>query len=75
MAPYAKHTHIKDGFGSLAEYRGAALGEGEVDLHYALHCLKQAGYNGVYCAEYEGAEAAGGVGYAKCFRWLKEHLG
>lgn len=73
MAPYAKHTHFKDGFGSLADYRGAALGDGEIDLLYALDCLKKAGYDGVYCAEYEGPEAAGGVGYAKCYRWLKEH--
>lgn len=75
MAPYVKHTHFKDGFRSLAEYRGAALGDGEVDLKHALDCLKRAGYNGVYCAEYEGPEAAGGVGYAKCYRWLKEHVG
>lgn len=74
MAPYAKHTHFKDGFGSLADYRGAALGGGEIDLQYALDCLKKAGYNGVYCAEYEGPEAAGGVGYAKCYHWLKEHV-
>lgn len=73
MAPYAKHTHFKDGFGSLVDYRGAALGDGEIDLSYALDCLKKAGYNGVYCAEYEGPQAAGGVGYAKCYRWLKEH--
>ncbi len=75
MAPYAKHTHFKDGFGSLAEYRGAALGDGEIDLLHALECLQRAGYSGVYCAEYEGSEAAGGVGYAKCYRWLKEHVG
>lgn len=74
MAPYAKHTHLKDGTGSFKQYRGAALGDGEIDLHYALHCLKQAGYTGVYCAEYEGPEAAGGVGYAKCYLWLKANV-
>lgn len=74
MAPYAKHTHMKDGFGSRSDYRGAELGGGEIDLLYALECLKKAGYSGVYCAEYEGPEAAGGVGYAKCYQWLKEHV-
>lgn len=75
MAPYVKHTHFKDGTGSFSGYRGAALGEGEIDLQYALQCLREAGYQGVYCAEYEGPEAAGGVGYARCYRWLKEHVG
>ena len=36
--------------------------------------LKQAGYQGVWCAEYEGPEREGGVGYAKCCAWLKANL-
>lgn len=71
MAPFALHTHLKDGFGSRAHYRGAALGEGEIHLQRALDCLHQAGYQGVYCAEYEGPELEGGVGYRRCFEWLK----
>ncbi len=74
VAPYALHTHMKDGTGSLRNYKGAALGEGEIDLAYAVRVLKGSGYDGVWTAEYEGPEAAGGVGYAKCFRWLKDHL-
>lgn len=73
LAPHVLHTHLKDGFGSRERYRGAALGEGEIHLDYALACLRRAGYAGVYCAEYEGPEAAGGVGYAKCCAWLKQH--
>jgi len=75
MAPHVLHTHMKDGFGSRENYKGAALGEGEINLLHAVECLKKAGYNGVYCAEYEGPEPQGGVGYAKCFKWLKANLG
>ncbi|MBI4531936.1 MAG: sugar phosphate isomerase/epimerase [Candidatus Latescibacteria bacterium] len=74
MAPHALHTHIKDGSGSRREYKGAALGDGEINLQYALTCLKRAGYEGVYCAEYEGSEAQDGVGYRKCYEWLKAHV-
>jgi sugar phosphate isomerase/epimerase len=71
LAPHTLHTHLKDGSGSRENYKGAALGEGEINLQHALDCLRQAGYQGVYCAEYEGPEAQGGVGYRKCFAWLK----
>jgi len=74
IAPYVFHTHMKDGTGSLANYKGAALGEGEIHLHHAITCLRKAGYQGVWCAEYEGPEAAGGVGYAKCQKWLKANV-
>jgi len=74
MAPYAKHTHIKDGFDSRENYKGAALGEGEVDLTYALHCLRDVGYQGAYLAEYEGKELENGVGYGKCIAWLKQNI-
>jgi sugar phosphate isomerase/epimerase len=76
VAPYTFHTHMKDGTGSLREYRGAALGEGEIDLAYAIKCLRNAGYDGVYCTEYEGPEGAdtGFLGYKKCFEWLKANL-
>ncbi|MEW6754232.1 MAG: sugar phosphate isomerase/epimerase [Candidatus Latescibacterota bacterium] len=77
LAPHVFHTHMKDGtndqpFGRA--YRGAALGEGEIHLEYAVQCLKAAGYDGAWTAEYEGPEAQGGVGYEKCYRWLREHV-
>jgi sugar phosphate isomerase/epimerase len=74
MAPHALHVHMKDGFDSRENYKGAALGEGEIDLQHALDCLNKAGYKGVYCAEYEGPEAAEGVGYRKCAGWLRENV-
>lgn len=74
MAPFAKHTHIKDGFNSRENYKGAALGEGEIDLIYALQCLREVGYKGAYLAEYEGKELEDGVGYAKCIAWLKQNV-
>ncbi len=73
IAPYTFHTHMKDGTGSLGEYRGEALGEGEIDLDYAVKCLKKAGYDGVYCSEYEGREGSD-IGYRKCCEWLKANL-
>lgn len=74
LAPHALHVHMKDGFNAREEYSGQALGEGEINLQHALKCLKNAGYKGVYTAEYEGPEAAGGVGYRKCAQWLKTNL-
>jgi sugar phosphate isomerase/epimerase len=74
LAPHALHTHMKDGFDSRANYRGAALGDGEIDLAHALNCLQRANYQGVYTSEYEGPEAAGGVGYRKCAEWLKARI-
>jgi len=74
IAPYVFHTHMKDGTGSLANYKGAALGEGEIHLHHAIACLRKVGYDGVWCAEYEGPETAGGVGYAKCCAWLRANV-
>ena len=50
------------------------LGDGEVDLHHAIAALKNAGYEGVFCAEYEGKETEGGVGYKKCFEWMQQNL-
>lgn len=74
LAPFVKHTHLKDGFGSFKEYRGMALGDGEIDLAHALAALKSAGYDGVYLAEYEGQETADGIGYGKCIDWMKANV-
>ena len=73
VAPYTFHTHMKDGTGSIGEYRGAALGEGEIHLAYAVQCLKKAGYDGVWCSEYEGSEGSD-IGYRKCCEWLKANV-
>jgi len=73
IAPYVFHTHMKDGTGSLKNYVGAALGEGEIDLKKAIRCLKDAGYDGVWCAEYEGREDPA-VGYRKCYEYLAANV-
>ena len=74
LAPHTLHVHLKDGFDSRENYKGATLGEGEIDLPFALQCLQNAGYNGVYTAEYEGPEPENGVGYRKCADWMKANL-
>jgi sugar phosphate isomerase/epimerase len=73
IAPYTLHTHLKDGRGSRGNYRGEALGEGEIDLAKAIRCLKAAGYDGVWCCEYEGRENDG-TGQKKCYEYLKANL-
>jgi sugar phosphate isomerase/epimerase len=67
----ALHLHLKDGNGSLGNYKGAVLGDGEVDLVYAIKCLKRAGYGGVWCIEYEGRDADG---YTRCLEWAKKNV-
>jgi len=74
LAPHVFHTHMKDGTGSRQSYKGTALGEGEVHLEHAVKCVKEAGYDGVWTAEYEGPEGEGGVGHEKCFQWLQENI-
>ncbi len=74
MAPHVFHTHMKDGRNSGKDYRGAALGEGEIHLAAAVKCLKAVGYDGVWCAEYEGREEPQEVGYWKCANWLKKNV-
>ncbi len=74
LAPYVMHTHMKDGFDSRENYAGAALGDGELHLDYAVAQLQAAGYDGVWCAEYEGPEVAEGVGYGKCLEWMQANI-
>ena len=74
LAPHVFHTHLKDGRNPRPDYAGAALGEGEIDLKSAVQILQAAGYDGVWTAEYEGPEAAGGVGYQKCYEWMRENV-
>ncbi len=73
IAPWVLHVHMKDGRNSLADYQGTALGEGEVDLNWAVQCLKQAGYQGVWCVEYEGSSDHI-EGFRKGLEWLKSSL-
>ena len=47
-----------------------ALGEGEIPVRQAMKILEKAGYNGVWCIEYEGKEGA--EGYRKSLEWLKK---
>jgi sugar phosphate isomerase/epimerase len=73
IAPYVLHTHMKDGFGWREQYKGQALGEGEINLKKAVECAQAAGYNGPWVAEYEGPEGDG-VGYRKCLAWMKANI-
>ena len=65
LAPYAKHTHLKDGFRRKGCYPGhieetgqelidfAPLGEGEVPIKFLLDLLRNSGYKGSYNIQYE----------------------
>lgn len=73
IAPHTFHVHMKDGTGSQATYVGNVLGEGEIALGHALAALKKAGYDGTYCAEWEG-RGDKAEGYTGCLAWMKEHV-
>ena len=63
LAPYAKHTHIKDGVrtekGGIHKthfgggYYQTPLGDGEVPLKYLMDQLRKTGYKGSYNIQYE----------------------
>jgi len=74
LAPYVLHTHLKDGFDSRENYKGAALGQGELHLELVVELLQAAGYDGVWCAEYEGPEVEDGVGHRKCLEWMRANI-
>ena len=75
VAPYALHTHVKDCVGSAPDYRCTVLGEGEVDVSYAIQALRRAGYDGDYTVEWEGAQDEdGAVAYAQCLAWMRQHV-
>lgn len=73
IAPHVFHVHLKDGRGSLEDYVGEVLGEGEINLSRVLECLDNVGYDGAYCAEYEGKPPTP-EGYAKYLAWMKANL-
>ncbi len=68
VAPYAVHVHAKDmyksatpapGFGQTRGchyFKGAILGEGDVDVERCLRILRRAGYDGYCSIEFEGSE-------------------
>lgn len=73
IAPYVRHTHIKDGRGARPAYAGTALGEGELDLPAAVEALRAAHYAGPWVVEYEGRTDQE-EGYRQGLRWLREHV-
>ncbi len=73
VAPWVKHTHMKDGTGSRGEYRGRDLGNGEINLALAVEVVKAAGYDHAWTAEYEGKETTD-IGYEKCLVWMKHKI-
>jgi len=50
------HTHLKDILFTENGRQGAAVGEGSLDFRAILKKLKEVGYKGKYCIEYEGKE-------------------
>ena len=74
VAPHVVHVHLKDGRGARTEYVGTALGEGEIRLESAVESLRRVGYQGVWCAEYEGPRAESADGYRRCLAWMREHI-
>ena len=73
VIPRTLHVHLKDGVGARQGYEGRVLGEGELGVADVVARLKAAGYEGVWCAEYEGREGSR-VGYARCLQWMKANL-
>ena len=73
IAPWVLHVHMKDGRNCLADYEGTALGEGEIDLKWAVQGLTKADYQGAWCVEYEG-KTDPAEGYRKGLEWLRQHL-
>lgn len=82
VAPYAVHAHAKDmyksktaieGYGQTRAcnyFKGAVLGEGDVEVEKCVAILKKAGYDGYLSIEFEGSEDCI-EGIAKGFAYLK----
>ncbi len=73
IAPYVRHTHIKDGRGSRATYQGTVLGQGELNLLSALDALVAVSYRGPWLVEYEG-QTDHEAGYRAGLDWLHAHV-
>lgn len=74
IAPFTMHTHLKDGIGSRENYQGKVLGEGEIPLEFAVKCLKDAGYQGDWTAEYEVRDGDKAADCRKCLDWMRTHI-
>lgn len=86
VAPYAVHAHAKDmhlsseplpGYGQTRGcnyFKGAILGEGDVDVKRCINILKRVGYDGYLSIEFEGSEDCI-EGIAKGLEYLKICLG
>jgi sugar phosphate isomerase/epimerase len=74
VAPLVRHTHVKDGVGAREKYEGRVLGKGEVPLKDCVAALEEAGYRGVWCAEYEGSDPEARDGYRRCLEWMQAHI-
>mgnify|MGYP001624350124 CR=1 FL=1 len=82
LAPYAVHAHAKDmyksavplpGYGQTRGcnyFKGAILGEGDVDVRKCVDVLKRAGYDGYLSIEFEGSEDCV-YGIEKGYEYLK----
>ncbi len=73
IAPYVRHTHMKDGRGSRSTYQGTVLGQGELNLQAAVDALRDVHYRGPWLVEYEG-RTDHKEGYQAGLRWLREHV-
>ena len=51
MAPYARHTHVKDERGTVPDYEFLVPGEGEFDYVAYLKAMQRHGYTGFITAE------------------------
>lgn len=74
VAPHVIHTHLKDGRGARQDYVGTVLGAGEIRLDRAIAPLGLAGYQGPWCAEYEGPRSESAEGYRKCLEWMHTNV-
>ena len=85
VAPYAVHVHAKDmykssvplpGYGQTRAcnyFKGAIVGEGDVNVEKCLQILRRVGYDGYCSIEFEGSEDCL-YGIAKGFENLKAML-
>lgn len=85
VAPYAVHAHAKDmyksstpapGYGQTRGcnyFKGAILGDGDVDVKKCIEVLKRAGYDGYLSIEFEGSEDCI-YGISKGYKYLSQLL-
>lgn len=85
VAPYAIHAHAKDmhlsknpqqGYGQTRGcnyFKGAIIGNGDVDVDRCIKVLKRAGYDGYLSIEFEGSEDCI-EGISRGFAYLKARV-